>query len=434
MNIKYAVAASLLLSLGAYAQKDELKALKKLSEKETPLSAEEKQKYAALLLTAEPTIGAATAEQKSDYYFYKAKLALKAAMADVNFANDSAKAMAVLNTAADDLNQSLEIEKSGKKNHTKEIQEVIVPQLKGAVLSLANALSGQKKYKEAGQAFELAYKVDGKDPSNLYNGAAMAVNSQDYDAALKDYLELDKIGFTGEGTNYAAKNKLGQEEYFPNKASRDIAVKQGLYTNPREEKLPSLKGDIVKNIALIYVQKGEVEKAKQAMSNARKAFPDDTSLIVEEANLYYKTGDMDTYKKLISEAIAKNPNDAGLLFNLGVVTTASDKVEAAKYYTKAISLKPDFFDAYINMGLLQIDGEKKIVDEMNKLGSSAKDNQRYEVLKKQKDAMYSRALPYLEKAHQIKPDDQYVISVLAGMYQALDKTSEYKAMKAKIKA
>jgi len=434
MNIKYAVAASLLLSLGAYAQKDELKALKKLSEKETPLSAEEKQKYAALLLTAEPTIGAATAEQKSDYYFYKGKLALKSVMGDANFAADPAKALATLNTVADDLNQSLEIEKAGKKVHTKEIQEAIFPQLKGGALGLANALSDKKKYKEAGQAFELAYKIDPKDQANLYNGAAMAVNAVDYDAALKDYLELDKIGFTGAGTRYFAKNKLGQEEAFNDKASRDLYVKQGLYTSPREEKLPSLKGDIVKNIALIYVSKGEVEKAKQAMTNARKEFPNDTSLIVEEANLYYKTGDMDTYKKLISEAIAKNPNDSGLLFNLGVVTSATDKVEAAKYYTKAIAVKPDFFDAYINLGLLQIDGEKKIVDEMNSLGSSTKDNQRYAVLKKQKDVMYARALPYLEKAHQLKPDDQYVISVLAGMYQALDKMPEYKAMKAKVKA
>jgi tetratricopeptide (TPR) repeat protein len=434
MNIKYAVAASLLLSLGAYAQKDELKALKKLSEKETPLSAEEKQKYASLLAAAEPALGGATAEQKSDFYFFKAKLALKDALSNPNFASDANKATATLNTAADDINKALEMEKSGKKSHTKEIQDALVPQLKGAALSVANNLSSQKKYKEAGQAFELAYKVDPTDGANLYNAAAMSVNGQDYDAALKSYLELDKIGFTGEGTSYVAKNKMGQDEYFPNKSTMDISVKQGLYTNPREEKLPSLKGDIVKNIALIYVQKGEVEKAKQAMSNARKAFPDDTSLIVEEANLYYKTNDIVTYKKLISEAVQKNPNDAVLLFNLGVVTTASDKAEAAKYYTQAIALKPDYFDAYINMGLLQIEGEKKVVDEMNKLGSSAKDNQRYEVLKKQKDVMYTKALPYLEKAHKIKPEDQYVVSILAGMYQALDKTAEYKAMKAKQKA
>ena len=214
----------------------------------------------------------------------------------------------------------------------------------------------------------------------------------------------------------------------------DIAVKQGLYTDGKEEKTPSLKGDIVKNIALIYAQKGEVEKAKQAMTNARKANPNDSSLIIAEAELYLKTKDMAKYKELITEAAAKNPNDAVLFYNLGVVSTEADPAGAETYYKKALAINPDYFDALIGVGALQLNGEKQIVDEMNKLGNTAKDNQRYEVLKKKKNALYTNALPYFEKAHKIKPDDQYGISVLAGLYQALERTTDYKAMKAKQKS
>ena len=436
MKVTYVMAASLLISLSAFAQKDEIKGLKKLYEiPADKLKPEEKTKYKDLLVALEGKLGSATEEQKADYYFYKADVEGGAVMTDPAKMSDAKLVYTTLSTNIDDLNKVIEIEKKGKQVHTKEVKEEILPNLKLAALQLAQALTQQKMFKEGSSFYALAYKADVNDGVQLYNAAAMALNAQDFDNALQYYTELDKVGFTGEGTNYSAKSKAtGQVENFPNQVTMDLAVKQGQYTEPKIEKLPSLKGDIVKNIALIYVQKGEVDKAKAAMTSARKSNPDDTSLIIGEANLYYKTGDLVTYKKLIAEAVQKDPNNPDLFYNLGVVTSATDKVAAEGFYKKALELKPDYFDALVNMGVLQLDGEKKIVDEMNKLGNTAKDNQRYEVLKKQKIDLYNKALPYLEKAHAAKPDEQYVISVLAGIYQALERTADYKAMKAKIKA
>jgi len=436
MKVTYVLAASLLLSLSAFAQKDEIKGLKKLYEIEADkLTAEQKTKYKELLVALEGKIGSASDEQKADYYFYKADVEGGDVMTNPSKMANPKLVYTTLSTNIDDLNKVIELEKKGKQVHTKEIQEEIFPNLKMTVLQAANAISGQKMYKEAAMFYELAYKMDTKDASQLYNAAAMAVNGQDYDAALANYLELEKIGFTGETTVYSAKSKAtGEVENFPNKTTMDVAVTRGLYTDAKVEKLPSLRGDIVKNIALIYSQKGEVEKAKQAMANARKANPDDTSLIIAEAELYLKTKDMAKYKELITEAAAKNPNDEVLFYNLGVVTTEADPAGAEGYYKKALAIKPDYFDALAGIGALQLKSEKAIVDEMNKLGTSTKDNQRYEVLKKKKDGLYNSAIPYFEKAHKIKPDDQYVISVLSGLYQALERTADYKAMKAKQKA
>ena len=70
---------------------------------------------------------------------------------------------------------------------------------------------------------------------------------------------------------------------------------------------------------------------------------------------------------------------------------------------------------------------------MNSLGSSAKDNQRYDMLKKKRDDMFNKALPYFEKAHSIQPDNQDVIGMLASIYQAMDRTADYNKMKAKMK-
>ena len=340
-----------------------------------------------------------------------------------------------ISSAIENFNKVIEIEKNEKKkNNTKEIQEEIYPQLRSMVITVAQGLGKQKMYKDAAQYYHTAYLMDTKDQSMLYNAAAYAVNGQDYDKALEYYLELDKLGFTGEGTNYSAINvKTGEKEYFPNPKLRETSIQLKQHKDPKDEKLPSLKGDIVKNIALIYVQKGDTEKAKQAMVAARKAHPDDVSLIISEADLYLKTKDMAMYRKLITEATQKNPNNADLFYNLGVISSESDRAEAIKNYEKALAINPNHVNANINMGTLIMFDEEKIVKEMNSLGSSEKDNKRYEVLKKQRNELYKKALPYFEKAVKADPENQYAISMAANLYQALEMSAEAKAMKARLK-
>lgn len=429
MKIKYAIAASLLLSIGAYAQKDELKALKKLDDKETQPTAADLAEYKRLLTEVEPKMGAASQEQQNEYNYYKANYALVEMMLNPMSAKTN------FELALNSYNKVIDAEKSGKKKYTKEIQEEIFPELKTMALTMAQQLGDKKMFKEAGMAYEMAYKVDTKDYAILYNAAASAVNAQDWDKALEYYLALDKAGFTGEQVQFTAKNKeKGIVESFPNKELRDVALRSGQYILPKDEKTPSVRGEIVKNIALIYNMKGETDKAKAAMANARKANPDDVGLLIAEADIYLKAKDMVKYKELIGQAVQKQPNDADLFYNLGVVTADSDAAEAEKYYRRALEINPKYVNANINLGMLMLKDEQKIVDQMNKLGTSAADNKKYDALKAQRDGLYLKALPYFEKAHKDEPDNQSVISTLAGVYQALDRQADYKAMKAKQKS
>lgn len=429
MKIKYALAASLLLTISAYAQKDELKALKKLSEKQQPAAADV-QEMGTLLSQVESKMGAATPEQQIEFNFYKGMYNLNQLRANPN------KSQAVFEETVASFNKVVELEKAGKKKFTPQIEQQIYPALKADALKGAEALGKAQMFNEASAFYAAAYRVDPKDAFNLYNAAASSVNAKNYDKALEYYLELDRIGFTGETTAYTAKNKAtGAIEVFPNESTRDMGIKSGQYTTPQVEKTPSVRGEVVKNIALIYNTKGETEKAKAAFANARKANPNDTNLIIAEADLYLKAKDMAKYKELISEAVAKNPNDADLYYNLGVVTAESDPNEAITYYNKALQIKPDYVNANINLGLLMLKDEKKVVDQMNSItGNTAKDNQRYDALKKQRGDMYNKALPFFEKAHKAEPDNQYVISTLATIYQAVERMDDYKAMKAKIKS
>lgn len=428
MKIKYAIAASVLLSVSAFAQKDELKAIKKLEEKEKPTAADFAE-YKRLLTEVEAKLGSATDDQKIDFYYYKGNYAGgEMAMSATN----PAKAQAAFMDMIANYDKVRELEKAkGKKKHTDEINVELIMMKDQMILPMAQQAVQQKNYKMAGNYFFAAYKLDNNDQSSLYNAAAMAVNGQDYDAALTHYLELEKLGYTGEGTVYSAKNiKTGQIEGFQSEVLMKSAVQTKQYINPKIEKMPSVRGEIVKNIALIYNQKGDTEKAKAAFANARKANPDDTNLIISEADMYYKAKNMDMYKKLIGEAIAKSPNDADLYYNLGVVTAETDKNEAKKYYEKALSIKPDYVNANINMGAIMLDGEEKIVTEMNNPKTSDK---RYGELKTQRDNLYKKALSYFDKALKADPDNEYIMSTMASIYQGLDMDAEAKAMKAKMK-
>ena len=294
--------------------------------------------------------------------------------------------------------------------------------------------SRNAKYVNSAQKLYDAYLLDKKDTLNLYYAASTYVNAKEYDNALKLYDDLKTLNYSGKGTSYLAVSKLtNEEDLFTTAQERDKMVKMMTHEKPRTEVIPSKRGEIYKNIALILVEKGRTDEAKKAIADARVANPDDTSLILTEANLYLETKDFDMYKKLITQALEKNPTDADLVFNLGVVNyNAKNFPEAEKYYKRAIEIKPDYVNAYLNLAIMKLDGDKVIFEEMNKLGNTEKDNKRYLVLKKQREVVFTGALPYLEKANELDPKNAEVKNTLISVYGALEMSEKKKALKDKM--
>ncbi|MFD0778915.1 tetratricopeptide repeat protein [Flavobacterium myungsuense] len=311
MKSKYVVLASaLMISVSTFAQKDQIKAAEKALKNGNSTEAK------TILLQAESLIGAATDSEKAQYYFVKGNTLLDLANKKIDVAKnqlDAAKAYQDL----------IAVEKiSGKSKYTSQA-ETSITDIKGKLLSSAIEDGTNKKYSEASKTLYTVYELDKSDLEKLYYAASYAVNAQEYDTALSYYNELKAQNFSGEGMSYFAKNVLTEkEDYFGTtpeaKADRDSKVKLKVYIDPRDEKIPSKRGEIYKNIALILVQEGKVDEAKKALSEARVANPDDSSLTLTEADLYLKLEDFTTYKKLISEVLEKNPNDPDLLFNLGL--------------------------------------------------------------------------------------------------------------------
>ena len=440
MKTKYVVlAGTVLISLSTFAQKDEMKVLKKIYAKET-VSTSDVADFKANLTRLE-----AVANEESDKAyarFYNAMLPVL----EINALGKSASQAQINNyltpknvsLITEGLNATLEFEKkSGKKVYTDKIQETI-SFYKPILINLAFSLAEKKQAKEASSVLHDLYLLDTKEVENLYFAASYAVSAEDIPNALAYYNELIKLNYSGEGVAYYAKNLIGEKEEFfggtkEAKADRDLKVKAKLYISPRDEKILSKRGEIYKNVALIYVQNGKVEEAKKAIIDARKSNPDDESLIITEANLYYQTKDFDTYKKIISEALEKNPRNVELIFNLGVISSENKDVAGAeKYYLKAIEIDPNYSNAYFNLSSLKIDESTKILETMNKLGTSDADNKKYAILKKQRDEVLQVVLKHLEKTVTLDDKNNEAKKVLVSVYNALEMTAKAKELKAKI--
>ena len=424
MKIKnLAIATALFVSVATFAQKDQLKAAEKSLKSGNAAEAKD------ILAGIDNMIVNADDAQKAQYYFLKGNAAFELAKKNVEADKN-------LEEAAKSYNDLIEVEKnSGKSKYTGQAQTSLAD-LKDKMRNSAIADIDGKKYKSGALKLYQTYSLDKKDTVLLYYAANYALNAQDYDMALDYYKKLKDVKYSGKATNYTAKFKANdQEQTFTTLSQRDQAVKIGTHYDPKTEHVPSKRGEISKNISLLYIQKGDIPAAKKSIGEARANNPEDTSLILSEADLYLQTKDFDTYKKLVSEALAKDPNNADLFYNLGVISSQSGdkqaKLDAEGYYLKAIQIDPNYKNAYMNLSVLKLEGEKELVEAMNKLGTSDADNKKYDALKAKRTAMYKAAIPYLEKANELFGNDQDIKSTLLNMYYALDMNDKAKALKAK---
>lgn len=415
MKKQILVVATLVLTTLTFAQKKELKKADRALEKQEFTEA------MTHLKEAEALLGQADADQKAEFHLYKAE-----ALTGLANGGDYNK----LREASEELLKAKEMLGSSMQDR----QDLATNNLRIALVNSAISDQNKSSFATAAEKLENAYKISPADTSYLYYAAGNLVNGKDFDKAITLYEKLMNMGYTGIQMQYIATNtETGKEDYFGTKEERDNAVKFAGYEKPVDKLAESVQPDILQKVTLIYINKGENEKALAVMQRAREANPDDVNLMRSEADLAYKMGDMDKYNKLMEEVVKTDPNNPELYYNLGVSAASIGRVEKAKeYYGKALELKPDYSYALINMAGVTLQNEAKIIEEMNGLGTSSADNKRYDELKEERENMYKEALPYLERASKAVPDNVEVIRTLMNMYSQLGMYDKQKEMKAKL--
>ena len=325
----------------------------------------------------------------------------------------------------------------------KNLEEILVV----ALVNAAVADNSSKKWMEGVDKLLLAYEMD-KDNNidYLYFAASGAVNAENFDLALEYYLQLKEKNYTGIKDEYFITNvesgveeKVTETEYKIYQSSKE-------YMNPRIGQTESRYPEIVKNIALIYVKKGEDELAIEAINEARSIQPDDLYLILNEADLYIRLSNNASddnlrsqyrlkFKEIMTLAVEKDPENGILYYNLGIISSEQGESDDAKsYFEKAIEFKPDYTDSYVAIVNILLQEQTVIIGEMDKIAMSNKrsDIAKYDQLKEDLNEVWRKCIPYCEKALEYDPNDLEVLKLLSQFYYKLDNLDGYKEINAKI--
>lgn len=375
---------ALTFSVATFAQKDELKTLKKIYAKDMP-SSSDMVEYKSAVKSLETL--ATTEEDKVYANFFKGMLP----MGELNSLGSKVTPKDVqrlmtpenIQNFANFMNETLDFEKkSGKKIYTDDINEAysfIIPQIEQAAFQLNEA----KQYKMASTAFYSLYKLDNTSGSSLLNAAILSQQAEDYKQALKLYEEYRDSDYLKNGYVYYATNKLNdQEESFTSKKARKSKLDIKTHEKPRDEKVSGRSG-ILKSIASIKAQLNDVEGAKKAYKDAVTEYPDDLSLLTEQANFYYNQKDIETYKNMIKDIIKKDPNNASLHFNIGYLGLSEDV---------------------------------QLVEEINKNLDKPKV---YADLMAKRKAMYESALPHFQESYRLDSTNENTKMMLKSTYEVL---------------
>lgn len=182
-------------------------------------------------------------------------------------------------------------------------------------------------------------------------------------------------------------------------------------------------------------QLGDTTGAVAAVKLGRTRFPNNLSLLLEQAQLYLERGQADELIKSLKEAIAKKPdNPANANFNFLIGKSYDDmgKVDSAEeYYNKAIKVNPKFFEAYYNIGAIFINKASKIQKEANDLPLSKV--KEFKTLNDEANVNLKKAVPWLEKALALNPNDKPTIKGLKEAYARLKMNDKLKELVSKQK-
>ena len=264
----------------------------------------------------------------------------------------------------------------------------------------------QQKYAEAYPMFDLAMSISAAngavDTQNINNAAVSALNAKMYEKAIPHFQKLTSINY-GKGNTWLL-------------------------------------------LAQCYNEKGDSVSYKKTIADGLVKYPTDADLLTEDVNIKLKEGKSAEAVKQLENLTSQRKDDPELFFVVGNVydrmANPSDKDgkpmekpknyeelhnKAAENYKKAIEMKPDYFDAIYNIGILYYN---QSIEYYNRSNSTIADAAKYGTMW---EPPLKVAVEYLEKAHTMDPKDVNTILALKICYGNLGDSDNYNKMKEELK-
>ncbi len=250
----------------------------------------------------------------------------------------------------------------------------------------------KKDYKKALYLFEQAVVLSAirgtVDTFSVYYAAHSAMKAEEKDKAIKYFKEVKnlKIGKTDD-------DKAGNY-YF---------------------------------LAKAYLAKNDTVHYIKTLKKGRKLYPKSSTLLVEIINYYITAGKSKEAKEMLLVGTKNEPNNKLLYFNLGTIYEKQDSLtKAVEMYNKTIEIDPNYVSGLYNLGALYNNKGLAMVKEADEIPPTQQ--KKYDAKLKEATVEFKKALPYLEKVHELDAKDKVTISALKGIYYTLKNMPKYEEM------
>jgi len=264
--------------------------------------------------------------------------------------------------------------------------------------------------------------------SDLYNQGSVQFEAKDFKGSLKSFETQIEIS---EGDMYLGAIDTGM--YYnaglaaSNSGNYDAAIKY--FQKCSEMKYMGITPYY--QIYEAYLGKGDTVKAEATLVELPKLFPDDKTITLQLIDLYIKSGKNAEAQKYIEVAKKDDPSNYTLYFAAGIIYLNEENYDLAiPELQKSIELNGEVFDTQYGIGAAYINKAA----EMFKAANEIMDVKKYTEAVDQANIVYAKALPFMEKAYSLNPDDRYTMGSLKELYYRLKQTDKYNTIKAKLDA
>ncbi len=155
-------------------------------------------------------------------------------------------------------------------------------------------------------------------------------------------------------------------------------------------------------------------KAKNALLEGIKLYPKNEKILDGLMQFYTAeegVGDPAELVDMIDATLASDPDSYDLWFGRGrVFNKLKNYDECIASFEKCAELRPDTFDPYFYTGYFFIEKGNAMLDELNQ--NTNMSSQAYNEAVNEINRVYAGAIPWLEKAYEIKPDDEGTVEYL----------------------
>jgi len=290
---------------------------------------------------------------------------------------------------------------------------------------IADSEFANKNYSDAATLYKKAYE-SAQDTIYLLKAARCHLLAKEYDDAYKSYNNLIKMGYTNAKTQYAATNvKSNKKEAFSSASKRDKAIAVGLYKNPEIITTRSKLPEILRGIAAASIPLDKKHAAVAIIDRELAKMRDNKTLLNQVSFLYIQLDAKDKYNAVVDQLIRETPNDANLYYNSAVASAQNKDLDRAKkFYKKALEVDSNYINAKVNLSILLLEQDNVITNEMNILGTSKTDDDRYNELKQKRKDLYYEVIPYLESIVKAQPQNKDFVNKLSAIHSFIDEDTK----------